>query len=58
MALLMIILALANRAADFMAKLGHYLSEGLHSFDVPHVELGTILSSDLSGPLFSRLCIY
>ncbi|KAF7806936.1 Heat shock 70 kDa protein [Senna tora] len=48
----------ANRAADLMAKLSHSIPEGLQSFDAPHAELGSILSSDLSGLLLPRLKLH
>ncbi|KAF7837746.1 uncharacterized protein G2W53_006228 [Senna tora] len=47
----------ANRAADFMAKLSHKLTESLHCFDYPHERLSFILADDLSGHLMPRLCV-
>ncbi|KAF7837002.1 Actin-related protein 2/3 complex subunit 4 [Senna tora] len=45
-----------NQAADYMAKLSHTLSKGLHVFNYHHVGLGSILVADLIGPLVPHLC--
>ncbi|KAF7806109.1 ribonuclease H [Senna tora] len=47
----------ANRAADLMAKLSLFIPEGLQSFDAPHAELWSILSSGLSSLLLPHLCV-
>lgn len=44
----------ANRVADNLAKLGHSLSFGLHTFNSPPHECTTLLWHDIEGVYFPR----